>query len=58
MSHSFQLFIEKSQLQIAEIAYEAGYNSPKRFTVNFREEFGMSPSEYLRIHNNRNKDNT
>lgn len=50
--------LEKSQLQIAEIAYEVGYNSPKRFTVNFREEFGMSPSEYLRIHNNRDKDNT
>jgi len=42
--------LEKSQLQIAEIAYEVGYNSPKRFTVNFREEFGMSPSEYLRNH--------
>ncbi|HRZ98219.1 MAG TPA: hybrid sensor histidine kinase/response regulator transcription factor, partial [Paludibacter sp.] len=40
--------LEKSQLQIAEIAYEVGYNSPKRFTVNFREEFGISPSEYLR----------
>lgn len=40
--------LEKSQLQIAEIAYEVGYNSPKRFTINFREEFGMAPSEYLR----------
>ena len=42
--------LEKSQLQIAEIAYEVGFNSPKRFTINFREEFGLSPSEYLRIH--------
>jgi len=42
--------LEKSQLQIAEIAYEVGYNTPKRFTINFREEFGMSPSEYIRIH--------
>ena len=40
--------LEQSQLQIAEIAYEIGYNSPKRFTINFREEFGISPSEYLR----------
>jgi signal transduction histidine kinase/DNA-binding response OmpR family regulator len=40
--------LEQSQLQIAEIAYEVGYNSPKRFTINFREEFGISPSEYLR----------
>ncbi len=37
----------KSQLQIAEIAYAVGFNSPKRFTINFKNEFGMSPSEYL-----------
>ncbi len=48
--------LEKSQLQIAEIAYEVGYNSPKRFTVNFRDEFGMSPSEYLRIHKQQQKE--
>lgn len=40
--------LEKSQLQIAEIAYEVGFNSPKIFRKNFREEFGISPSEYLR----------
>lgn len=40
--------LDKSQMQIAEIAYEVGYNSPKRFTANFKEEFGISPSEYLR----------
>ncbi|HET9571045.1 MAG TPA: two-component regulator propeller domain-containing protein [Bacteroidales bacterium] len=38
----------KSQMQIAEIAYEVGFNSPKRFTKKFREEFGMSPTEYIR----------
>ena len=40
--------LEKSQLQIAEVAYLVGFNSPKRFSKNFRIEFGMSPSEYLR----------
>lgn len=40
--------LEKSQLQIAEIAYEVGFNSPKRFTINFKEEFGLSPSEYIK----------
>lgn len=40
--------LEKSQLQIAEIAYTVGFNSPKRFTINFKNEFGISPSEYLR----------
>lgn len=42
--------LEKSQLQIAEIAYEVGFNSPKRFAKYFREEFGSLPSEYLRIY--------
>ena len=40
--------LEKSQMQIAEIAYAVGFNSPKRFTQNFKNEFGMSPSEYLK----------
>ncbi len=40
--------LEKSQMQIAEIAYAVGFNSPKRFTINFKSEFGLSPSEYLR----------
>ncbi|RNL82402.1 hybrid sensor histidine kinase/response regulator [Sinomicrobium pectinilyticum] len=40
--------LEKSQMQIAEVAYSVGFNSPKRFTINFKNEFGISPSEYLR----------
>lgn len=40
--------LEKSQKQIAEIAYEVGFNSPKRFTMNFKNEFGMSPFDYIR----------
>jgi len=38
----------RSQLQIAEIAYEVGFNSPKHFTKKFKDEFGMSPTEYIR----------
>ena len=40
--------LEKSQLQISEIAYEVGFNSPKRFAINFKSEFGVTPSEYQR----------
>nr|WP_321485311.1 two-component regulator propeller domain-containing protein [uncultured Draconibacterium sp.] len=40
--------LEKSQLHISEIAYAVGFNSPKRFSVNFKNEFGISPSDYLR----------
>jgi signal transduction histidine kinase/AraC-like DNA-binding protein len=39
--------LKKSQMQIAEIAYTVGFNSPKRFSKYFRIEFGLSPSEYL-----------
>ena len=42
--------LEKSQMQIAEIAYKVGFNSPYIFSVHFRKEFGSLPSEYLRIY--------
>lgn len=42
--------LDKSQLQVSQIAYEVGFNSPKRFSKYFREEFGLSPSEYLKLH--------
>jgi signal transduction histidine kinase/DNA-binding response OmpR family regulator/predicted GH43/DUF377 family glycosyl hydrolase len=31
---------------VAEIAYQVGYESPSRFSEAFREEFGQSPSEF------------
>lgn len=47
--------LEKSQLQIAEIGYKVGFNSPKRFTLNFKNEFGIAPSDYLRSLKNKDK---
>ena len=38
--------LEKSQLNISEIAYEVGFNNPKYFARFFRKEFNMLPSEY------------
>lgn len=40
--------LETTPKQIAEIAVELGFSSPKRFTENFKAEYGMSPSEYVR----------
>ena len=37
-----------SQMQVSEIAYSVGFNSPKIFAKHFRSEFGMSPSEYVK----------
>lgn len=39
--------LEQSQLTISEIAYQVGFNNPKYFTKQFREEFGELPSAYL-----------
>jgi YesN/AraC family two-component response regulator len=41
-------YLEKTTMQITEISAALGYSSPKRFTENFKSEYGMSPSEYLK----------
>ena len=38
--------LQKSQLNISEIAYEVGFNNPKYFTSCFKDEFGMPPSQF------------
>lgn len=38
-------------LNISEIAYAVGFSTPKYFTKCFKEEFGMTPSEYVQKHN-------
>lgn len=43
-----QQLLAESQLQIAEVAYQLGYHSPKTFAKHFRQVFGLSPSEYVR----------
>lgn len=39
-------YLRESQLTVAEIAYKLGFNNPKYFSKYFKEEFGISPSEY------------
>ncbi|MCC8187864.1 MAG: response regulator [Bacteroides sp.] len=38
--------LRESQLNVSEIAYEVGFNSPKYFSKYFKEEFGVLPSDY------------
>ncbi len=38
--------LEKSQLNISEIAYKVGFNNPKYFAKCFKEEYDMLPSAY------------
>jgi signal transduction histidine kinase/ligand-binding sensor domain-containing protein/DNA-binding response OmpR family regulator len=36
-----------SQLTVAEVAYQVGFNNPKYFARYFKEEFGLLPSAYM-----------
>jgi signal transduction histidine kinase/ligand-binding sensor domain-containing protein/DNA-binding response OmpR family regulator len=38
--------LEKSQLSVAEVAYQVGFNNPKYFARYFKEAFNMLPSAY------------
>lgn len=38
---------------ISEIAYSLGFSSPKYFTKCFKDEYDITPSEYLQKHNNK-----
>ena len=40
--------IEKTSMTVSEVAAAVGYNSAKRFSENFKSEFGMTPSEYAK----------
>ncbi len=40
--------LEKSQMNIAEVAYEVGFNSPRYFSKYFKEEYGMLPTAYVK----------
>ncbi|MDR1937922.1 MAG: response regulator [Tannerellaceae bacterium] len=42
-----RLIEEKKKIRISELAYAVGFNDPKYFSVCFKKEFGLIPSEYL-----------
>jgi len=39
--------LEKSGKTVAEIAYEVGFNNPRHFAKFFKEEFKVTPSQYI-----------
>ncbi|MBR8534072.1 response regulator [Carboxylicivirga sediminis] len=43
--------LQKSQMNISEIAYEVGFNSPRYFSKYFKEEYGMLPTAYMKSFN-------
>ncbi|RZK58501.1 MAG: hybrid sensor histidine kinase/response regulator [Pedobacter sp.] len=38
--------LEKSDLTVAEVAYQTGFNNAKYFSVCFKKQFDLSPSEF------------
>ncbi|HDQ45619.1 MAG TPA: hybrid sensor histidine kinase/response regulator [bacterium] len=49
LKRSAQL-LEKSHLTVFEIAYRVGFKDPSYFCKCFRSHYGVSPSEYARLH--------
>lgn len=46
MKKATYLLVEKLDLNIADISYKLGFNSPKYFSKCFKEQFGISPSKF------------
>nr|WP_302829354.1 substrate-binding domain-containing protein [uncultured Bacteroides sp.] len=40
--------LAKSEMTVAEIAYEVGFSSPSYFTKCYKEQFGESPTDFLK----------
>lgn len=40
--------LSRGNVLISQVAYEVGFNDPKKFARYFKEEFGMLPSEYCK----------
>jgi AraC-like DNA-binding protein len=55
MKRAIQL-LEGSEMNIAEVAYEVGFNDPKYFARAFKKEYGVLPSQYAQEKRNNNGD--
>jgi AraC-like DNA-binding protein len=46
------VLLEKSDLTIAEVAYQTGFTTPNYFARAFKAKFNILPSEYVAQHRN------
>ena len=49
MKRACMMLLARTQT-ISEVAYAVGFSNPKYFTKCFKEEFGMTPTEYQQSH--------
>lgn len=47
MKAACRIMEEKKHIRISELAYAVGYNDPSYFSISFKKEMGMIPSEYM-----------
>ncbi|MBQ8308140.1 MAG: response regulator, partial [Alistipes sp.] len=45
-----RLLLRTGQFSVSEVAYKVGFSDPGYFSRCFRDQFKMSPAEYLRTH--------
>lgn len=50
--------LDRRDLSIAEVAYEAGFSDPKYFSKCFKNEMGLTPSQYIEQTKNTNRSKT
>jgi ligand-binding sensor domain-containing protein/AraC-like DNA-binding protein len=53
LEEAHRLIDEEKNVRISEVAYRVGFNDPKYFSLCFKKYFGISPSAYLEIRENR-----
>jgi AraC-like DNA-binding protein len=41
------VLLEKSDMNVAQIAYSTGFSTPHYFTKSFKTKFGILPSEFM-----------
>ena len=41
------MMLEKSDMNVAQVAYSAGFSTPNYFAKSFKAKYGMLPSEYI-----------
>ncbi|MCD8235711.1 MAG: response regulator [Prevotellaceae bacterium] len=49
MKAARDIALTNPNIRISDLAYSVGYNDPKYFSQCFKKEFGMIPSEYIKM---------
>lgn len=53
-----RMLLGTGQFSVSEVAYKVGFSDPGYFSRCFREQYHMSPAEYLKTHNLKQKNET